>query len=321
MLKKNNLWVFPLFAGLIFFCSQSFALKFQLPPKGDDLFGEVQFGQVFEGDDFAKIARRYDVGFFELVEANPEVNPDQPVPGTVVIVPREYLLPHVPRKGIIINLATMRLYYFPKNKNYFYTYPIGIGRRNWMSPLGALHIIQKIKNPVWVVPDSIMKYRREHGDPVPKVVQFGPMNPLGYYALRLSKPTYLIHGTNEPSSVGRRSSAGCIHLYPEDVKQLFGMVSKGEPVLVINQPYVAGTMNHKLYIEAHLPLVEEREALSNTSVVVVALINSLLESDQGSQIDWQKADEIVREHMGIPTQVGEVQPPLQQAQNRKKPEA
>lgn len=304
MMNKKNVWQILIVLGLTLLGSQALALKFQLPSKGDDLFGRVQFAQAKQGDNFAKLARRYDVGFYELVEANPEVNPKQPAPGTIVIIPTEYLLPHVARVGIVINLATMRLYYFPRHKSYFYTFPIGIGRRDWMSPLGALHIMQKIKNPVWIVPDSIMKYRQENGDPVPKVVQSGPMNPLGYYAMRLSKPTYLIHGTNDPSSVGRRSSAGCIHLYPEDIKKLFSMISVGERVLIINQPYLAGKINGKLYIEAHLPLIEQRQALANTSAVVVALINSILNNNDNWHIDWQSATEIVREHTGIPTTVG-----------------
>lgn len=312
MMKKRNLLCLLLLLGLILSCSQTLALKFQLPQKGTDLFGKVQFAQVKKDDNFVKIARRYDVGFYELVESNPEVNPRQPTPGTILIVPTEYLLPHVPRTGIVINLATMRLYYFPYHKNYFYTFPIGIGRRDWMSPLGVLHIIQKIKNPVWIVPDSIMKFRKKNGDPVPKVVQSGPMNPLGYYAMRLSESTYLIHGTNEPSSVGQRSSAGCIHLYPEDIKHLFSMIPVGERVLIINQPYIVGQVNQKLYIEAHLPLIEQREELANIPAVVVTLINNILNNDETSQINWEKSDEVVKEHMGIPTLVGNVQPPNQE---------
>ena len=217
----------------------------------------------------------------------------------------KYLLPHVSRDGIIINLATMRLYYFPQGKNYFYTYPVGVGRFNWSSPLGRLRIIQKIQNPVWVVPDSIFRYRQENGDPVPRVVPSGPNNPLGYYALRLSNPTYLVHGTNDPGSVGRRSSAGCIHLYQEDIKQLFSMVSVNTPVLIINEPYVVGLDEGKLYIEAHLPLKEQRGELStNIHNVVMTLINNFLKnSKENFSIDWQKADEIVKEHVGIPAVV------------------
>ena len=292
--------------GLCFMVQDAWAVKLPLPASGNDIAGKVQFARVEEGDTFATIAQRYDVGFYELVESNPEVNPDGPKPDTILIVPTRYILPHVPREGIVINLASMRLYYFPKGKKYFYTYPVGIGKQNWSSPLGELHIIQKIKNPIWIVPKSILKYRKEHGDPLPKKVLSGPDNPLGYFAMRLSDPTYLIHGTDDPSSVGRRSSAGCIHLYPEDIKALFSITRVGERVLMINQPYKVGWENHQLYVEAHLPLEEQRDELSNTSAVVVALINSMVGDGLDSTIDWQKANQIIKEHMGIPTVVSRV---------------
>ena len=306
---KQKLLFFSAIVGLMFFYLSALASKFPLPPKGDDLFGKIQFATVNPGDTFVTIGMKYDVGFYELVAANPEVDPDNLSPNTILIIPTRYILPHVEHTGIIINLATMRLFYFPENKNYFYTYPIGIGKYDWGTPLGLLRIIQKIQNPVWVVPDSIMKYRQEHGDPVPKVVLPGPDNPLGEFAMRLSKPTYLIHGTNDPGSVGRRSSAGCIHLYPEDIKRLFDMIPMGTRVLVINQPYQVGTQGGKLYIEAHLPLKEQRDTSENTSAIVTALISSALGSDDNLKINWQKAGEVVKEHTGIPTRVGEL--PLQ----------
>lgn len=298
--------LFSVLSILVFSTLSSSALRFSLPERGNDLFGQIQFTSVQEGYTFTRIARRFDVGYFELVEANPEINPNQSLLGTALIIPTQYLLPHVSRNGIIINLATMRLYYFPKGENYFYTYPVGIARFNWSGPLGRFHIIQKIRNPVWVVPDSIFRYRQENGDPVPRVVPSGPNNPLGYYALRLSNPTYLIHGTNDPSSVGRRSSAGCIHLYPEDIKQLFTMVSVNTPVLIINQPYVLGLDEGKLYIEAHLPLKEQRDELSmkiHNNAVITLINNFLKNSKENFSIDWRKTSEIVKEHAGIPAVV------------------
>lgn len=282
----------------------TWALRFPLPPKGVDLFGKIQFARVKKGDDFEKIARRYDVGFYELVEANPHVQPDHPKPNTILIVPTQYLLPNVARSGIIINLASMRLFYFPAGKPYFYTYPVGIGKQNWSTPLGELHIIQKIKDPVWVVPDSVMKYRKAHGDPVPKVVQPGPDNPLGKFAMRLSIPTYLIHGTNEPGSVGRRSSAGCIHLYPEDIKQLFAITPLKTRVFIMNQPYQVGWNHTRLYIEAHLPLIEERDELADVPAVMKALVNSFVDAAEKPGVNWKKADEVIEEHTGLPTIVG-----------------
>lgn len=286
---------------LLFLANMAFAMRFPLPPKGDDLVGQIQFAQVKPGDTIATVAARYDVGFFELAEANPEVDPDHPLVGDELIVPSQYILPHVPRQGIVINLATMRLYYFPKNADYFYSYPIGIGKENWNSPEGKLSIVQKIKNPVWVVPESIFKFRAEHGDPVPHVVPSGPTNPLGYFAMRLSNPSFLIHGTDDPTSVGRRSSAGCIHLYADDIKELFGLTAINTPVLFINQSYLAGWHNGNVMISAHLPLAEQRAQLANTSADSVALINSL--GSGNKTIDWQKAEETLRQHTGIPVQV------------------
>lgn len=305
MLGRLTRWAYfcSILIGIFFLGNNALAVRFPLPPKGNDLFGKLQFARVKKGDDFEKIARRYDVGFYELVEANPYVNPAHLKPNTILIVPTQYLLPHVARTGIIINLAAMRLFYFPEGKNYFYTYPVGIGKQNWSTPLGELHIIQKTKDPVWIVPNSVFKYRRAHGDPVPKIVQAGPDNPLGKYAMRLSIPTYLIHGTNEPDSVGRRSSAGCIHLYPEDIKQLFAMTPLRTRVFIMNQPYLAGWNHDNLYVEAHLPLVEERKALTNVPVVVKALITSLLDNESITVVDWKKADRVVEEHTGIPTQI------------------
>ena len=299
-------FLYCLLFGLFFINIPVWALRFPLPPAGNDLFGKLQLARVKSGDDFGTIARRYDVGFYELVEANPYVNPEHPKPDTMLIIPTQYLLPHVAHAGIVINLASMRLFYFPAGKNYFYTYPVGIGKQNWSTPLGELHVIQKIKDPVWVVPESVMQYRKAQGDPVPKIVQAGPDNPLGDYALRLSIPTYLIHGTNEPESVGRRSSAGCIHLYPEDIQQLFAMVDVNTRVFILNEPYQAGWNKHRLYIEAHLPLVEERKTLEDIPAVVQALVGNWLHGSDPSPVAWKTANDVVKEHTGIPTVITDV---------------
>lgn len=302
-MKRGIVFSFCLMS--LIFATSAFALRFPLLQKGHDLFGSIQVASVQAGDDFSAIAARYDVGYYELAAANPEVNPEHPMPGTVLIIPTQFLLPKMPQHDIVINLASMRLYYFPKDKNYFYTYPIGIGREDWSTPLGVLTIIQKIVDPVWVVPESVYAFREKNGDPVPRVMPPGPDNPLGKLALRLSKPTYLIHDTNDASSVGRRSSAGCIHLYSNDIKELFAMVEVGTQVTIINQPYVVGWDEGKLYIEAHLPLEEQRASLANTSEVAVTLINSVLPpQSENAGIDWQKANEIIKEHTGIPTAIG-----------------
>lgn len=284
---------------LLFISTTSLALQFPLPKQGNDLVGQLQFVQTQPGDTFAALAEKYDVGYYQLYAANPEVNPKELTPYTELIIPTQFILPHIKREGIVIDLGAMRLYYFPKNENVVYTYPVGIGQQDWNSPIGTLDIIQKEKNPVWVVPQSIYDFRKKNGDPVPHMLPSGPNNPLGFYALRLSLPTYLIHGTNDPASVGRRSSAGCIHLYANDIQELFNIVTLKTNVQFINQPYLIGLQDGDVYLEAHLPLKEQREALANRRVDVVGLVGSL-NLPAIAKVDWQKADMVLKEHTGVP---------------------
>jgi L,D-transpeptidase ErfK/SrfK len=299
-MKSIRIKTFFLSIFLIFF-NLALALKFDLPTSNQFLLGEVSSHQVTQGETIASIARQYDLGYYELLQANPHVNPKSLIVGTQLVIPSQFLLPNVPREGLIINLGTMRLYYFPKGQNVFYTYPVGIGKQDWSTPLGHLSIIEKIPNPVWRVPKSIYEYRKQQGDPVPVVMPAGPDNPLGEFALRLSKPTYLIHGTNEPDSVGVRSSAGCIHLYPEDIRELFALIPKDEGVLVINEPYQAAWDNGVLYLQAFLPLAEQRQSLADNALATQQLLEPLL--PDAVKLNWQKAIAIVQDHSGLPTPV------------------
>lgn len=277
------------------------AATFPLPPAGSDIVGALQTAQVASGDNFSTISRRYDVGYYELVESNPEINPDNPRQGTILVIPTRHILPKVPYEGIVINLAEMRLYYFPKNSQQVVTVPVGIGRRDWDTPLGVLSIVEKMAKPTWHVPASIREARALEGVDLPHSVGPGPENPLGEYAMRLSMRTYLIHGTNDPTGVGRRSSSGCIRLYPEDIEHLFNLVSPGTPVRIINQPYKLGWRKNKLYIEAHQPLPEH----ASPDDLNVAL-NSIREMAQlhPIHVDWKRVTEFTQERSGIPQIVG-----------------
>ena len=137
------------------------------------------------------------------------------------------------------------------------TYPIGIGRVGWKTPLGDTIVTAKAKDPSWWVPASVRKEHAEMGDPLPSVVPPGPDNPLGHRVLKLDMPGYLIHGTNQPYGVGMRVSHGCVRLYPENIESLYEMVAVGEPVTIINEPYLAGWRNGEFYLESHSPLEDD----------------------------------------------------------------
>ncbi len=183
--------------------------------------------------------------------ANPGVDPWLPGVGREVVVPTQFILPAAPREGVVVDVAAMRIFYYPRHKKgeqqVVYTHPIGIGRVGWKTPEGTTKIVSRTKDPVWVVPKSVREEHAEDGEKLPAVVPAGPDNPLGQYMFRLTWPSYLIHGTNKPYGVGMRSSHGCIRLYPEDIAVFFDLIPIGTKVTVVNQPYLFGWRDGTLY--------------------------------------------------------------------------
>jgi L,D-transpeptidase ErfK/SrfK len=219
------------------------------------IVGDLAGISVQDGDTLPDIARHFGLGYNDITLANPAILPWTPKAGERVQLPLRFILPDASRKGIVLNLANMRLFYYPpKQPGAVFTYPIGIGREGWNTPLGQTTIVAKTVNPAWTVPESVRREHAEKGDPLPKAVPPGPDNPLGKYALRLGFSSYLIHGTNKPYGVGMQVSHGCVRLYPEDIEVLFKKTSVGTPVRIIHQPYMTAWEWDMLYLEAHEPL-------------------------------------------------------------------
>ncbi len=283
-----------------------FAGTFPLPEPGNDIVGQIRIAHSAIGDDFHRLARQYDVGYYELVEANPNLAGDQPLPRhTAVLIPERYILPNVPRTGIVINLAEMRLYYFPKNQNSVITYPIGIGRLNWLIPLGKMSIVDKRKHPTWTVPKSVKEWAKSQGRTLPNSVPPGPNNPLGDYSLRLSHREFLIHSTNDPSGVGMRCSSGCIRMFPEDIAQLWYLTQINTPVFIINDAYKVGWYNHRLYLEVHEPL-QEIISLPKEQAKIMAMIKARFHQalSPDFEIDLGYVRHVLNEQSGIPRLIG-----------------
>jgi L,D-transpeptidase ErfK/SrfK len=281
--------------------------RFLLPPEGADIVGNVQMTAARQEDTLLDIARRYDLGYEEIVAANPGVDPWLPGKDTSVVLPTQFILPGQERQGLVLNLASMRLFYFPEPEPgqpaEVITHPIGIGREGWRTPQGTTRITQKIEKPAWTVPESV---RREHarlGDTLPPVVPPGPDNPLGEFAMRLSRPQYLIHGTNKPWGVGIRVSHGCVRLYPEDISRLFPQVAVGTQVRIINEPYVAGRRDGQLYLEAHEPLSEYVRRWKGSLKPMEKAVETKA-ADLPVDVNWKKARKIARQAHGIPVPVG-----------------
>ncbi len=301
------------FAALLSAGSAS-ALELQLPPPGEDVVGQVQVIKAKYEDTFADLGEQYNLGYSEMVAANPGVDPWLPGVGTEVIIPTRFVLPPGPREGVVINLAEYRLYYYPKGQNVVHTYPLGIGREGWGSPIANTRITAKTKDPAWYPPASIRAEHAADGDPLPTVVPPGPDNPLGPYKLTLGVPGYLIHGSNKKFGIGTRTSHGCFRMYNADVTHLFSMISVGTSVRIINEPYKFGVSNGTVYLEAHTPLNDH----GDPSVVDkhTAVINTLLKRDDLAkriQLNWDVVREVVASEDGVPVEIAQESAPAMTA--------
>lgn len=234
--------------------------EFSFNPAHEDVVGTLQIITAGKDDTLSDIARRFNLGYEEIVNANPKIDPWLPGAGTRIVIPTQFVLPDAPRQGIVINLAAMRLFYFPKAKpgepQKVITHPVGIGRVEWKTPEGTTRIASKKENPAWVPPLSIRKEHAEKGDPLPAVVPPGPDNPMGTHVLKFDWPSYAIHGTDKPPSIGLRGSHGCLRMYPEDIASIYNDVPVGTPVRVVNQPRLLGWRERMLYLQTY-PVLED----------------------------------------------------------------
>ena len=272
--------------------------------KGDDVVGRLAVVRLEKGDTLPDLARHFSLGIDAVSAANPGVDVWVPAAGERVLLPLRFILPDAPRKGIVINLAAMRLFQFrgEGNSTAVSTYPLGIGTIERPSPVGEMHVTRKMTRPTWHVPASIAEDHRKKGDPLPSKVLPGPENPLGEHALYLSKPTYLIHGTNKPASIGLRATNGCIRLYPEDVKKLYDTTPVKTPVRIVNQPYLLGQSNGMLYMEVH----GRPEDLDTAELDKFFMKLRSIERETGRQADRAKIKKALAEARGIPVPISEV---------------
>lgn len=285
---------------------------FTLASPTDDVVGAVQITHASKEDTLPDIARRFNVGYEEIVRANPGVDPWIPGEGRSIVVPTRFVLPDAPREGIVINVAAMRLYFYPPHKKgesqTVYTYPIGIGKVGWSTPEGVTKIVLHEKDPIWRPSVALRKdHFNDNGEDLPAVVGPGPDNPLGKYEMRLGWPSYLIHGTNKPYGIGLRSSHGCMRLYPEDIEKLYFMVPDGMSVRVVNQPYLFGWQDRQLYLQAYTVLEDDSRDWNHAqqkllSHALAARIQKELK-DSGTQVDWDSVKAITHEPRGIPVPV------------------
>lgn len=276
------------------------------PPGSPDehtVIGETLIYQPEKGDTFFDLARYFDLGYNELVDANPGV--DEWIPGHFdkpVLVPQEFILPYGTYNGIVINIPEMRLYYYRSaGKGAFktvITFPVGLGREEWKTPIGKFTVREKTVNPTWVIPESIRKERiAEKGYSETMIPGGHPSNPLGKYRMRLSLDLYGIHGTNIPWGVGMLVSHGCVRLYPEDIEKLYPLVPVGTPGAFVYQPVKVGMRDGRVYVEVHKDLYGMKPGMYRETVRMLEQRGLI------DLVDEEKLREAVLAQSGVPTDV------------------
>ena len=272
--------------------------------KRDDVIGRLGFISLEKGDTLPDIARHFSLGLNGVIATNPGVDIWVPKAGERIMLPLSFILPDAPRKGIVINLAAMRLFQFKGNSEPLtvLTYPVGVGTEERPSPRGLMRVERKVSRPTWHVPVSIANDHRKKGDILPAKVPPGPQNPLGEYALYLSAPSYLIHGTNKPASIGLRATNGCIRLYPEDVKKLYENTPVKTAINMVNQPYLVGQSNGVVYLEVH----EATEDVDAAELDKIYKKLRTIEKESGRTLDWSNVKKVLAEARGIPVPLFEI---------------
>jgi len=274
----------------------------EAPPPSPDLVGSLAFQRARAEDTFVDLAPALRVGYVELVAANPGVDPWLPRAGTRLVVPRARLLPSGPREGIVVNLGDLRLYFFEPGQPPR-TWPIGIAKDGYATPLGTTEVTAKREKPTWIPGPSARR------DGYPEKVEPGPDNPLGEHALYLGWPGFLIHGTNDPRGVGRHSSRGCIRMYPRQIAWLFARVEPGTKVRVVNEPVKVGWIGGQLYLEVNpdpdqsLELDETGKSSTVREPEGLRELVTRAAGKQASRLDWARIERTALRRDGVPTPI------------------
>jgi L,D-transpeptidase ErfK/SrfK len=267
----------------------------------ETVIGTPRTMRIRERDTFLEVARYYDLGFNELVDANPGIDPWVPPPGTTIVLPTQWVLPCCTYEGIVVNIPEMRLYYYLRDGSdtlVVHTYPVGLGRDDRRTPRGKFTVRDKSVNPTWVIPESIRaEHIRERGDTRTVIPGGDPDNPLGKYRLALSIPRYAIHGTNIAWGVGMQVSHGCSRLYPEDIEHLFPLVPVGTKGVYVYQPVKAGRRGGEAWVEVHRDIYRYAPKLAREAS------SALKRAAPGVPVDSQLVAQTVRELRGMPVRV------------------
>ena len=286
---------------------QAVANSYPLPPEGSRLIGKNIFHVVEKGGgSLEAIAKKYNVGFLALLQANPGVDPYVPRAGSVLTIPQQMLLPDAPRQGLVLNLAELRVYYYPVGKNSVTVYPIGIGQLggDTVTPTMVTTVSDKRANPTWTPTANIRARYLANGIKLPSVMPAGPDNPMGHHAIRLAAfgGVYLLHGTNADFGIGMRVSSGCIRLRDDDIKALYKEMPIGTQVRIINTAIKTSIEpDGTRLVEVHQPL--SKDINDDPKVLPIVLNEQMKQFHSAPETDAVVMEHAMQHRSGMPVNV------------------
>lgn len=297
-----------LFCSLVMLLTSQIAMAvtYPLPPDGSRLVGAPLTMIVPDKNTqpLETFAAQYGLGLSNMLEANPGVDVYLPRSGSTLVIPQQLILPATVREGIVINVAEMRLYYYPSGGNTVEILPIGIGQAGRETPRNWVTSVQrKQEAPTWSpTPNTRREYARR-GESLPAFVPAGPDNPMGLYAIYIGK-LYAIHGTNANFGIGLRVSQGCIRLRNDDIKYLFDNVPVGTRVQLIDQPVKYTTEpDGSRWLEVHEPLSRNRAEYESDRKVPLPVTPALRTFMTSGGVDASRVNHELERRSGMPVNI------------------
>ncbi|PJR64063.1 L,D-transpeptidase [Raoultella sp. T31] len=303
-------WLCSLF--IILSSQSALAVSYPLPPEGSRLVGSPQLITVPHNNTqpLETFAAQYGQGLSNMLEANPGVDVFLPRSGSTLVIPQQLILPATVREGIVVNVAEMRLYYYPPEGNSVEVLPIGIGQagretpRNWVTA-----VERKQEAPTWTPTANTRREYARRGESLPAFVPAGPDNPMGLYAIYIGR-LYAIHGTNTNFGIGLRVSQGCIRLRNDDIKYLFDNVPVGTRVQIIDQPVkFTEEPDGSRWVEVHEPLSRNRAEYESDRKVPLPMTTGMQEFVKGTGVNVLRAEQALERRSGMPVNISEAGTP------------